>query len=139
MRTVGIYCSSVLFTLAVATFAAPPDSDPWAPKVQPLPGPVTLAEFTGEWYKRHMSTVDFVNPSTGAHAAPSGECFNIHFYPDGTYKSGWLLQSSLFNCSTRVFGYKTGVYKQVGRFHYQTGRENLFVEEQRHVSRTMEL
>ena len=68
------------------------------------------SDLIGEWGKSRMSSVDFVNPSTGAHADPSGERTDIRFFPDGTYKLGWLLQSSLYNCSSRVFGYKTGVY-----------------------------
>jgi hypothetical protein len=72
------------------------------------------AALIGEWTKSHVSTLDFVNPNTGAHADPSGERLSVHFFPDGAYKLGWLLQSSLYSCSSRVFGYKTGVYQVSG-------------------------
>jgi hypothetical protein len=71
---------------------------------------VQEADLIGEWYKSKMSTVDFVNPATGAHANPSGERLNVRFQSDGTFKLGWLKQSSLYNCSSTVFGYKVGAY-----------------------------
>ena len=64
----------------------------------------------GEWSKSNVSTIDFVNPSTGAHADSSGERLNVRFFPDGHYKLGWLLQSSLYSCTSTGFGLKSGVY-----------------------------
>jgi hypothetical protein len=72
------------------------------------------AALIGEWGKSRVSTLDFVNPGTGAHADPSGERLNVRFFPDGTYKLGWLRQSSLYSCSSRVFGYKVGAYQVSG-------------------------
>ncbi len=89
------------------------NSDPRAPKVSPLSGG-TVADLTGEWSKSDVSTIDFVNPSTGSHADPSGERLNVRFFADGHYKLGWLLQSSLYSCTSTVFGLKNGVYSVDG-------------------------
>lgn len=85
------------------------NSDPWAPRVTPVPGG-SVTDLIGEWSKSNVSTIDFVNPSTGAHADPSGERLNVRFFPDGHYRLGWLLQSSLYNCTSTVFGLKNGMY-----------------------------
>src|ERR1043166_4724441 len=88
------------------------NASPWKVPIEPLPG--TAADLIGEWSKSHVSTVDFVDPSTGAHANPSGERLNVRFFADGAYKLGWLLQSSLYNCTSTVFGEKTGAYQIQG-------------------------
>jgi hypothetical protein len=64
----------------------------------------------GEWYLSHVSSIEYVNPNTGSHSGPSGERLVFRFYPDGQYKSGYLVQSSLYGCTMTVFGYKTGSY-----------------------------
>ncbi len=87
--------------------------DLWAPKVYPRGGG-DASELVGEWSQSEVSTTDYVNPGTGAHADPSGERLNIRLNADGTYKIGWLLQSSLYGCTSSVFGYKTGVYTVEG-------------------------
>lgn len=66
------------------------------------------AELVGEWGNSNTSMIDFVNPNTGAHAAPSGDHVSFRFTADGGYTEGGLIQSSLYNCTMRVFGYKTG-------------------------------
>lgn len=86
------------------------DDDPWAPKVTPRAGKADASELLGEWSQSEVSTLDFVNPSTGAHADPSGERLNFRLFPDGAYKIGWMLQSSLYGCTSQVFAYRTGVY-----------------------------
>src|SRR5215469_11199450 len=89
------------------------NSDPWATKVTPIPsGGVT--DLIGAWSKSNVSTIDFVNPGTGSHADPSGERLNVRFFPDGHYKLGWLLQSSLYRCTSTVFGLKNGTYTAEG-------------------------
>jgi hypothetical protein len=74
-------------------------------------GPVTPANLVGEWYKSKISTIDFVNPKTGGHASPSGDRLNVRFNADGTFKMGELIQSSLYSCTTSVFGYRIGTYQ----------------------------
>lgn len=98
---------------SVLLFLAMLAGRPALAQVQVLDTPVTEADLVGEWYKSKMSTIDFVDPATGAHANPSGERLNVRFSRDGTFKLGWLLQSSLYNCSSTVFGYKVGTYSLV--------------------------
>jgi len=88
-------------------------SEPLAPQGVRLPGG-TPADLIGEWSKSNVSTIDFVNPNTGAHGDPSGERFNVRFFSDGHYKLGWLLQSSLYSCTSTVFGLKNGRYTAEG-------------------------
>lgn len=85
-------------------------ADAWAPQVTILPGAPARAELVGEWFQSRMSTVEFTNPNTGSHSDPSGERTNVRFFPDGSFKLGWLKQSALYSCTMRLFGYKTGVY-----------------------------
>ncbi len=89
------------------------NADPWTPKVDTVIN-ASPADLVGEWSKSHVSTIDFVNPGTGSHADPSGERLNVRFFPDGTYKLGWLLQSSLYGCTSTVFGLKSGSYAVQG-------------------------
>ena len=88
-------------------------SGPWAIDVTPVPSS-GASDLIGEWSKSHISNIDYVNPSTGSHADPSGERLNIRFFPDGHYKLGWLFQSSLYSCSSTVFGLKTGTFSLEG-------------------------
>jgi len=108
-------CGVAMLLLLMAGLAWPQaqNSDPWAPRVTPLPGG-GAADLIGEWSKSTVSNIDFVNPSTGSHADPSGERLNVRFFPDGHYKLGWLLQSSLYSCTSTVFGLKNGVYSVDG-------------------------
>jgi hypothetical protein len=73
-----------------------------------------LSALIGEWSKSKVSSIDFVNRSTGAHSDPSGERLHVRFFPDGHYKLGWLLQSSLYNCTSSVYGEKVGIYQVRG-------------------------
>jgi hypothetical protein len=100
---------AVLLTVGLPPGAASA-ADGWTPKVTILPGTPTRAELVGEWFQSEMSTVEFTNPNTGSFSDPSGARTNVRFFPDGSYKLGWLKQSSLYGCTMRLFGYKTGVY-----------------------------
>lgn len=86
---------------------------PWTPQVEFLPA-ASPADVIGEWSKSRVSSVDFVNPGTGSHASPSGERLNVRFFQDGRYRLGWLLQSSLYSCTSTVYGEKNGVYQVHG-------------------------
>ena len=95
----------VLSLLLIAVAAALPvqgqNANPWAPEVQLVPNTVA-ADLIGEWSKSKVSSIDFVDRSTGAHADPSGERLNVRFFPDGHYKLGRLLQSSLYSCTSTL-------------------------------------
>ncbi len=103
---------SLLFAASALVCLHAQNSNPWAPRVEAING--TSSDLIGEWSKSRISNVDFVNPSTGSHADPSGERLNVRFFPDGHYRLGWLLQSSLYNCTSTVFGDKTGMYQIQG-------------------------
>jgi hypothetical protein len=103
-----------LWITVLLTVSLPPvttwGADGWTPKVTILPGTPTRTELVGEWSQSEMSNVEFTNPNTGSFSDPSGERTNVRFFPDGSYRLGWLKQSSLYGCTMRLFGYKTGVY-----------------------------
>ncbi len=100
----------ILFAALSAVSSPAQNANAWAPKIEALIN-ATPDDVIGEWSKSHVSNIDFVNPDTGSHADPSGERLNVRFFPDGHYKLGWLLQSSLYNCTSSVFGEKTGQFE----------------------------
>jgi hypothetical protein len=71
-------------------------------------------ELIGEWKSSHSSSTLYVNPNTGSYNGPSGDRMHYRFFPDGHYIEAGLIQSSLYNCTTQVYGYKTGVYRVEG-------------------------
>jgi hypothetical protein len=77
-------------------------------------GQIASDYLAGEWYLSHASSIQYVNPNTGSYSSPSGERLAFRFYADGHYKSGYLVQSSLYGCTMTVFGYKTGSYSVDG-------------------------
>ncbi len=99
----------LLFLMCSVAALAQIKPSPWDPPAKVLPGTPDPASLVGEWSQSHMSTVDFVSPS-GGHADPSGERYTVHFFPDGTYKIGYLHQVAPYNCTTTIFGYSTGTY-----------------------------
>jgi hypothetical protein len=126
------------FAFLIAAFnAMAQNSDPRVPKIQPLPRPDPSAVI-GEWSKSKMSSVDFVDRSTGAHASPSGERLNVHFFPDGTYKLGWLLQSSLYNLHLYRVRRKDRELRNPGRYP-RNERQCVLSQKSRQLPRAMEL
>jgi hypothetical protein len=98
----------------LAFLATPPvlAGDLFAPKYEQV-RTAPASALLGEWSKSQMSTTDYVD-SAGGHSGPSGERLNIRFFADGHFKIGYLLQSALYSCVSRVFGEKTGVYEVDG-------------------------
>jgi len=83
----------------------------WTSEASRVASAQTVNDYiVGEWYLSHASSIQYVKPSTGSYSSPSGERLAFRFYPDGHYKSGYLVQSSLYGCTMTVFGYKTGSY-----------------------------
>ncbi len=68
----------------------------------------------GKWEYGTVSSVTFMNPGTGSYADPSGFRYSYQISADGRYIYAGLLQSSLYNCTMRVFKYKTGVVSVQG-------------------------
>jgi hypothetical protein len=66
-------------------------------------------ELLGSWLVTlDSSSVGYVDPNSGSYAAPSGEWMGYTFKPDGSYEKTFLIQSSLYNCTMKVFWYEAG-------------------------------
>jgi hypothetical protein len=66
------------------------------------------ANLVGEWHARRGSGSSFFNPNTGSYGAPNATIDSYKFLPDGSYEHAILMQSSLYNCTIRIFGRETG-------------------------------
>jgi hypothetical protein len=52
--------------------------------------------------------VGYVDPIAGAYGSGGGEGLMYVFLPDGSWQSGWLLTSRLYDCAMRVLVYRDG-------------------------------
>jgi hypothetical protein len=66
------------------------------------------ANLVGEWHARRGSGSSFFNPNTGSYGAPNATIDSYKFFADGSYEHAILMQSSLYNCTIRIFGRETG-------------------------------
>lgn len=67
------------------------------------------SDLIGSWIVAlDSSSIGFVDPNSGSYAPPSGELMGYTFKPDGSYEKTFLIQSSLYNCTMKVFWYETG-------------------------------
>ncbi len=66
------------------------------------------AELQAEFFLGNPISIDYYNPVTGTFAPSSGNFTSYTFKPDGTFTFGWLAQSSVYNCTTAFFSYRTG-------------------------------
>jgi hypothetical protein len=66
------------------------------------------SELLGEWQARRGSGSSYYNPNSGSYGAPNGTIDGYKFLADGRYEHAILMQNSLYNCTTRVFGRETG-------------------------------
>ena len=87
-----------------------------APSVDPLDQPSGAGAevaapdgIVGAWYSGTVSDVGYVDPNLGSYSSGGSEGLMYAFAPDGSWESGWLLQSALYACQMRVMVYKTGV------------------------------
>lgn len=83
------------------------------PKKQAAANPVAVparvpADLVGEWIDRRGSGTSYVNPNTGQTSAPNATIDSYKIFADGTYEHSMLMQSSLYNCTTTIFGRETG-------------------------------
>ena len=78
----------------------------------PAPAPVAMGgvppELVGEWVARRGSGGSYVNPNTGQTSAPNATIDSYKIFANGTYEHGMLMQSSLYNCTTTIFGREVG-------------------------------
>jgi hypothetical protein len=66
------------------------------------------AELVGTWFQGSVSNTDYYNPSTGSWAGPSGTGVAYTFTANGEYQHAGVLQSSLYGCTSIVFGWDRG-------------------------------
>jgi len=83
------------------------------PKKQAAVSPTSVptrvpAELVGEWMARRGSGSSYINPNTGQTSGPNATLDSYKIFADGTYEHSILMQSSLYNCTTTIFGRETG-------------------------------
>jgi hypothetical protein len=62
----------------------------------------------GTWQTGSSSSTTYVNRTTGAYSDPSGTQVMFKIFGDGHYEYAALTQQSIYNCTTKLFTYKTG-------------------------------
>ncbi|MFN7945699.1 MAG: hypothetical protein U0Z53_10120 [Blastocatellia bacterium] len=67
------------------------------------------AELIGTWQTGSVSATTFVNPRTGSYSDPSGTQVRYRIFADGRYEYAALTTQSMYNCTTKLLTYKTGV------------------------------
>jgi len=83
------------------------------PKTQSAPNPPPVqagvpAELVGEWIARRGSGSSYINPNTGQTSGPNATVDSYKIFANGTFEHSILMQSSLYNCTTTIFGRETG-------------------------------
>lgn len=68
----------------------------------------------GRWTSGRISTIQYRNAYTGVSRPPTGSYFSWNFKADGTYTFSGLLQSTLYSCTTSMFGEESGEYTVSG-------------------------
>ena len=93
---------------------------------QPISGPLVggsngtnnfNSAIVGEWAQGYTSTIGFTNTAGGTNSAGTNQV-GMRFERDGTYKSAYYVQSSMYGCTVTAFGYKTGNYHVIGSTVY---------------------
>jgi hypothetical protein len=74
-----------------------------------VPASTVPAALVGQWLARRGSGSSYMNPNTGTYGAPNATTDSYTFFADGSYEHAILMQSSLYNCTIRIFGYEKGV------------------------------
>jgi hypothetical protein len=72
------------------------------------PRTLVPAQLAHAWYSGTVSSIYFHDRATGSWNQPSGTGVGYGFLPDGRYRKGVLLQSSLYNCTMTFFAYNEG-------------------------------
>ena len=74
----------------------------------PVPASGVPAELVGEWIARRGSGSSYINPNTGQTSGPNATIDSYKIFANGTFEHSILMQSSLYNCTTTIFGRETG-------------------------------
>jgi hypothetical protein len=87
--------------------AANPNRSP-APASRPGVAARVPLELVGEWVARRGSGGSYVNPNTGQYSGPNATIESYKIFANGSYEHGMFMQSSLYNCTTTIFGREVG-------------------------------
>jgi len=68
----------------------------------------------GRWTSGRLSTIQYRDAYTGVGAPVSGNYFAYEFRADGSYSFTGMVQNTLYNCTTTLFGEESGTYEQKG-------------------------
>jgi hypothetical protein len=66
------------------------------------------ADIVGAWYSGTVSDIGYVDPNTGSYSQGGATGLAYTFNPDGSWESGFLMTSQLYNCAMRVHVYRAG-------------------------------
>lgn len=69
------------------------------------PGPLE-----GKWSNGRTSSIQYRDAYTGVDRPPTGNYFAYEFRSDGTYTFTGMMQSTMYNCTTTMFGEESGTY-----------------------------
>ncbi len=65
----------------------------------------------GHWTNGRLSTIQYRDVYTGVAKPPSGNHFAYEFRADGTYTFTGLMQNTVYNCTSTMFGEESGTYE----------------------------
>lgn len=119
---------AVAATIPAAVAAAEPAGEVLPPGWSPEPSAWAAAEATpagprpsalpaglvGSWYTGTVSTIQYHDPVDGSWADPKGEGFYLILGADGSYEEGAVIQSTMYNCSSRLLGRAVGAWSIEG-------------------------
>lgn len=71
-------------------------------------------ELVGSWRTGRVSLLNYRNNTTGSTTPANGSTFSYRFYPDGRYEFTGFMQSTMYNCTTRLFNQVRGVFEVDG-------------------------
>jgi hypothetical protein len=86
-------------------------------------------EMVGKWGTGRSYNLGYVNRTTGSWAPSSGTQVMYTIHPDGRYEYAALTQQSMYNCTTKLFTYKTGLVTVQGRSLVFTPKTGKFTSE----------
>lgn len=65
----------------------------------------------GRWTNGRISTIQYRDAYTGVSKPPTGTYFSYEFRKDGTYTFSGMMQSTMYNCTSTMFGEESGTYE----------------------------
>lgn len=72
------------------------------------------SELIGSWRTGRVSLLNYRNNTTGSTTPANGSTFSYRFYEDGRYEFTGYMQSTMYNCTTKLFNQIRGVFEVDG-------------------------